>query len=526
MATMWTNARKQILAILTLATLLSMVLGACTTPTPVVQKETVIVKETVPVTVKETVAVTVKETVSVEKLITPTAGAQTYRAYTFTGKPYAAGTTVTYMAGMSIDQQRALLEDAAWFKTATGIDLKIQIGDDAKFNALVAAGTPPDLYYCSTPGLQAADGTFAPIDQYIDKTFLDRVPKVFLDGFTGLDGKLYGLQLGGWFPVVLVNTKLIKDSGGTVPNTDMTWEDVVAIGQKVTKDKNGKAPTDAAFDAKNVDIWGYWAGWFADDTLPFSNGARRFDETGTRSLVDDPKFIEAWKWWSDLTNTYKIMPSNSYLGTMGQSAGELFLSGKMAMFSEGIDYDLFRRANEKLGAGNWKIVAYPHPKSHDLVLSRYQGGACVAAKSKNPAAAVEALKFLAAAGYPTYPNMWLKDSDVVTYWLQFYPFLKDAGYAEMMKYSLTKIGPEPWNGSAAPFNIDRYTQGWDFWEKWGQVRDGKLAFDKFDFKAYAKQANEKVVAGMEKDLTQVTLAPAWKDALTKLLATRKADLTK
>jgi hypothetical protein len=94
----------------------------------------------------------------------------------------------------------------------------------------------------------------------------------------------------------------------------------------------------------------------------------------------------------------------------------------------------------------------------------------------------------------------------------------------MMEYSLARIGPEPWNGKAAPFNIDRYTQGWDFWNKWGQVRDGKLPFDQFDFAAYAKEANERVVAGMEKDLQQVQLLPEWRQALEQLLAERKADL--
>lgn len=486
--------------------LLSMVLGACVAPTPQVQvvKETVVVKEQAPAAPSPA----------------------TYRAYTFNGQKFPDGTTVTYMAGMSVDQQRALREDATWFKNATNIDLKIELGDDAKFNALVAAGTPPDLYYCSTPGIQAADGTFMPIDGLVDPNFLARYPKEFIDGFTGLDGKLYGLQLGGWFPVTLVNTKMIEAAGEKAPGTDWTWDDVVRIGQKVTKDSAGKTPTDAGFDPEKVDTWGFWAGWFADDITGFSNGARRFDETGTRSLVDDPKFIAAWKWWADLSVTYKIMPTSTWLGASGQSAGEMFMAGKMAMFSEGIDYDLFRRANEKLGEGNWKIVAYPHPKDHDLVLSRYQGGACVSSKSKDPAAAVEALTFLAAAGYPTYPNLWLKDSDVIGYWESFYPFLKTAGYREAMEYSLKHIGPEPWNGKAAPFNIDRYTQGWDFWNQWGQVRDGKLAFDKFDFAGYAKQANEKVVAGMEKDLQQVKLQPAWKDALQKLLDQRKTDLTK
>ena len=425
---------------------------------------------------------------------------------------------------MSIDQQRALKEDANWFKQATNIDVQFELGDDAKFNALVAAGNPPDLYYCSTPGLQAADGTFAPIDDYIDQEFLSRYPQEFIDGYTGLDGKLYGLQLGGWFPVVLVNTKMLSDAGIAVPETDMTWEEVVNIGQQITKDVNGNTPLDAGFDPENVDVWGFWAGWFADDITAFSNGARRFDETGTRSLVDDPKFIEAWKWWADLTTTDKIMPTNTYMGSAGMSAGEIFLNGQMAMFAEGLDYDLYRRANEKLGEGNWKLVAYPHPESHDLVLGRYQGGACMSSKTANPEATVEALKFIAAAGYPTYPNLWLNDSDVVNYWTQFYPFLAQANFADTMAYSLSHIGPEPWNGKAAPFNIDRYTQGWDFWNEWGQVRDGKMPFEDFDFAGYAKEANEKVVAGMEKDLAQGQFTPEYKAALEQLLADRKADL--
>ena len=54
----------------------------------------------------------------------------------------------------------------------------------------------------------------------------------------------------------------------------------------------------------------------------------------------------------------------------------------------------------------------------------------------------------------------------------------------------------------------------------------KLPFADFDFKGYAKQANENVVKGMERDLAQTQLLPAWKDALDKILAERKADLAK
>jgi ABC-type glycerol-3-phosphate transport system substrate-binding protein len=508
-------------AALAVVALLSAILGACATPTPEVIQQTVVVQQTVPV--QQTVVV--QQTVPVPQLITPTLGAQTYRAYTYNGKKYPDGTTVVYMGGMSVDQQRALEEDAVWFKQATNIDLQFQLGDDAKFNALVAAGTPPDLYYCSTPGLQAADGTFAPIDQYVDKDFMARVPQAFIDGYTGLDGKLYGLQLGGWFPVVLINTKLLKDAGVAVPSTDWTWDDVVAIGQKVTKDANGKGPTDAAFDPKKAAVWGFWAGWFADDITAFSNGAARMDPTHTRYLSNDPKFIEAWKWWADLSTTYKVMPTNDWMGTNGTSASQLFMAGKLAMYAEGFDFSLFSQANDKVGAGNWKLVAYPHPKTHDLVLSRYPGGACMTAKSKNPAATVQALEFLSASGYIWYPNLWLKDSNVVSYWTQFYPFLKDVNFADTMTYSLAHIGPEPWNGSAAPFNVDRYTQSWDFWNKWNDVRNGKLAFDKFDFAGYVKQANTAVIAGMTKDLQQVNLQPAWKDALQKLLDAVKAAQT-
>lgn len=473
-----------------------------------------------PVTVKETVVV------EVEKVITPTPGPVTYRGYTFAGQRFPDGTTITYMAGMNPDQLRALREDAQWLKQATNIDLRIELGDDAKYNALLAAGNAPDLYYCDTPGIRAADGTFMPINDYVDEAFLSRFPQGFTDGFTGLDGKLYSIQIGGWFPVVLVNTKLIKDAGGTEPAVDWTWNDVVTIGQKVTKDANGKTPLDADFDPQKGDVWGYHPGWFSDDVLPFSNGVSRADETGTKMQIDDPKFIEAWKWWSDLYNTAKVAAPPSWYGAQGRGARELFLAGKLAMYAEGIDYDLFRQANDKLGEGNWKIVAFPRPSDKDLTLARYQGAACVSSKTQNPAAAVEALKFLATAGFVWYPSLWLKDVDYISYWEETYPFLKTAGYRETMEYSLAKIGPDPWHWKATPFDVNRYTEGWDFWQKWGQVQDGKLPFDEFDFAGYTQQANESVVKGMERDLAQTQLLPAWKEALDKILAERQADLAK
>ena len=505
-------------------------LGACTK----IVKETVeiekIVKETVEVekVVKETVEVEKVVTKEVEKVVTQVvekAAPVSLRGYTYSGDGYPDGTTVTYMAGMSTDQKRGFVDDAAWLKQATNIDLVVEQGDDAKFNALLAAGTPPDLYYADTPGIRAADGTWLAIDEYVDPEFMSRYPQSFIDGFTGLDGKLYGMQLGGWFPWAWVNVKMLQDAGVAVPETDLTWDDVVTIGTQLTKDVNGKAPADSGFDAENVDVWGAWLGWFSDDILCFSNGASRYDETHTKFLMDDPKVIEAWKFWADLTCTHKIMPSSTWLGAAGTGAGELFINSKLAIYTDGISMDFCRRAEETLGTGNWKLVGFPHPASHDLVLSRYQGGAAVSSKTADPAAAVEALTFLASAGSMWYPNLWLNGVDYVSYWEQVDTFLTGANFRETFEYSLPKIGPEPWNGTAAPFNIDRYTQGWDFSSKWSQVRDCSMPFEEFDFAGYTKTANEKLVEGMAKDLEQAQLLPAWKEALQSIYDERKAEIS-
>lgn len=486
-------------------------------------KETVVVKEEVEKVVKETVVVTeekeVTKVVEVEK-----AAPATIRGYTFTGEKFTDSPQITYMAGMSPEQKRGFLDDAAWLKQATGIELIVEIGDDAKFNALLAAGTPPDLYYLDTPGIRAADGTWMPIDDYVDAEFLSRFPQVFIDGFTGLDGKLYSLQIGGWFPWAWVNTKLIQDAGATVPDTDWTWEQLVELGQKVTKDVNGNGPTDAAFDPEKVEIWGTWLGWFCDDLLCYSNGARRMDETGTKFLMDDPKVIEAWKFWADASCTHKIMPTASWMGAEGIGASEMFLNGRIAVYTDGINFDLCRRAEEELGSGNWKLVAFPHPKSHDLVLPRYQGGTGVTSASKNPAAAVEVLKFFATGASMWWPSLWLKDVDYVGYWEEVYPFLKEANFRETFEFSFQRVGPEPWHGTAAPFTVGRYTQGWDFWTEWNQVRDCKKPFEEFDFVGYTRFANEQVVAGMQKDIEQSQLLPAWREALLAIYEQRKSEL--
>jgi ABC-type glycerol-3-phosphate transport system substrate-binding protein len=479
-----------------------MVLSSCGQPTP----------EVVEKVVKETVVVEVEKT-----------GPVTLRGYTFDGEKFPDGTTITYMAGMSVDQKRQLMDDAVWFKQATNIDLLIELGDDAKFNALLAAGTPPDIYYAGTPGIRSADGTFMALDDYIDEEFLSQYPEEFIEGYTGLDGKLYGVQGGGWFPVFWVNTKLLEEAGATVPDTDWTWDDLVEIGLKVTKDANGNRPTDSGFDAENVDVWGAWLGWFSDDVLVFSNGASRYDETHTKFQMDDPKVMEAWKFWADATCEHQIMPTNSWMGAEGQGASELFLAGRLAMFSDGINYDLFSRANDTFGSDGWKLVAFPHPDDHPLVLARYQGGYAVTSASKNPEAAVEAVKLLASAGYVWYPSIWLKNIDYVGYWEEVYPFLKDVNYRDTIEYSLAHIGPEPWNGSASPFTVDRYTQGWDFWNDWNAVRDCKMPFAEFDFEGYTEFANQQVVEGMKQDLDQAQLLPEWREALEAIYAERVAE---
>lgn len=492
-------------------------IAACATPTPQVIKETVIVKETVPVkeVVKETVPVEKVVTKEVEKVVTkevikevtaaPTPAPAKYNGYTAPSKPVPAGKIQLYV-GLDPNSEKKLLGEFkdVFEKFNPGVTVELlNVAGEEKLLALIAAGTPPDVWWTGSAGtIQVADGSILDITDLLKgDPIMDDILPAYLTPYKGLDGGLYGLPNGTWFWGIYYNKKNLDAARASYPTDDWTWDDLLAIAQKSTKEGQ----------------WGYynsgitWGGGLMPYIL--SNGGREVSEDGTRWLLDSPESLEAIQFLYDLIYKHKVMPSPDTLKGFGLTDRQAFANGKYAMQTDAIHPDVFPIFAEMLGWGNFDVVLLPHPKGKPLVNWAGFGGFSVSAKTKNPQAAVELLKFLGTGSAVWWPDPCYK-SGIAAYIetsIQRYPQLKDTHFAEAFESGAKKVRFYSTNN---PFAIWRYTG-----DDWNAFRDrlwaGKVKPE--DLKTEVPKWNAKYAAGLEKDLKEVPLKPAYKEALQKIL---------
>ncbi len=95
---------------------------------------------------------------------------------------------------------------------------------------------------------------------------------------------------------------------------------MIEYGKKLTLDTDGNG---------EIDQWGFNTRedthWYLS-TMFMSNGAQIVNAEETEMLYNSPEAVEMLTLWSDMVNTYKIMPPNQH----SESKGD-FLAGKLGM---------------------------------------------------------------------------------------------------------------------------------------------------------------------------------------------------
>jgi len=444
---------------------------------------------------------------------TPGPAPERYNGYTAPSKPVPPGKLVFYV-GVDPDSEKKLNKEftEVFPKFNPGVTVELlNVAGEEKLLALIAAGTPPDVWWTpSAATIQVADGTIMDITDLLKgDPIMDDVLPAYLEPYKGLDGGLYGLPNGTWFWLIFYNKKAFDEAKTPYPTNDWTWDDLLAAAQKLTQDKDG--------DGK-PDVWGYynsgitWAGglW----PYVYSNGGREVSEDGTRWILDTPESLEAIQFLYDLIYTHKVMPSPDTLKGFGLTDRQAFANGKVAMQTDGSPPDwAFPTFAETLGWGNFDVVVLPHPKEKSLVNWAGFGGFSVSAKTKNPQAAVELLKFLARGSDPWWPDPCYK-SGVAAYvdeYMRQFPQLKDTHWQEAFELGVNKVR---FAYTSNPFSPWRYS-GPDWSAFLERLWAGKVKPE--DLKTEVPKWNAKYAAGLEKDLKEVPLKPAYKEALQKLL---------
>jgi multiple sugar transport system substrate-binding protein len=345
------------------------VLAACTQATPEKIVETVEVPVMQTEIVKETVEVkeTVKETVVVEATAAPTQAPQPKKV---------EGKVVVMHARNELTE-----EEQTQFETDNpGITIEFIQSDGNRFSAMMAAGTPPDMY-------RTVASSVAPA--LIKKQVLDLTPYFQVSSVLKIDdlapanraywaedalhlgvGKIYGITKD-WSPMqtLFINTELFEKAGLDIPADDqfMSVAESGELARKLTQREGdrtlvwgfGGDPVDWNVD---LNVWAHVA-----ETEGVNSSNRYlgvlYDEVFTKiNLTSNEKIKEAFKFYFDLA---KERAMSSPVDPSSGWSGQDFADGKVAIAVEGYwfgamaETDITRGKVKALPSRRWAADGKP-----------------------------------------------------------------------------------------------------------------------------------------------------------------------
>jgi len=211
---------------------------------------------------------------------------------------------------------------------------------EAKFSALIAGGTPPDIF---SSWQDAGFGDYAARKLALDlKSFIEKssdldlksIPDALLKTYER-NGELLGIPFASGASYLFYNKKLFDAAQVPYPTTDWddanwTWETFVATAKKLTKDYG----TPNAIYGANVGTWPSNAqAWlFGGDFYPEEAYTTGFFK---ESIADSENTIAAYQAQHDLIYKDQVSPSPALNDAMS-SVGDPFKTGHIAMQLTGV----------------------------------------------------------------------------------------------------------------------------------------------------------------------------------------------
>jgi len=259
-----------------------------------------------------------------------------------------------------------------------------------KLQTQIAGGTPPDVGIADYGRLltYAKSGILLAIDDYIavDNFSLETLLPAAVAQYRwqegdfdsgGEGGKMYGLPSDAQSQILAYNKNMFDAAGVSYPSDDWTWDDLVAAGQTITKaDQN---------------IWGMQfisPGIMTKGNFLFAADGGNHTADFSKSMLDTPESIEAFKWNWDLVYTHKISPTPGAL-----SGTNPFMSGQVAMVVDGVWWISDFATIEGF---EWDIALFPkHPKTGKRTTSLESDGWWIFQNATNPEMAWSLMKYLA-----------------------------------------------------------------------------------------------------------------------------------
>lgn len=193
-----------------------------------------------------------------------------------------------------------------------------------KLLTLIAGGSAPDVMrvdsYFFGDFLQA--GALRQIDDLVKRDNID-MSKYYPEGVeeNSHDGKLYGLPWGTAPLYMMLNLKVFRDAGVSLPSMDWNWDDFVKLVKELTKGTGADKQYGFAMNVTGLSSF-----------LPFvwANGGDLFNKDRTQFTLDQPEAYDAIQKLADLYQQ-GYMPQDS-LDANSDVFDRWFVNNKLAMY--------------------------------------------------------------------------------------------------------------------------------------------------------------------------------------------------
>lgn len=221
---------------------------------------------------------------------------------------------------------------------------------------LGAKESKPDCFFVGIPmaAHYGFHGYTLPLEKYFTDEEMKIFPEVLVDRATFM-GHFICPPLNNSSQLLYYNLGLFEEAGLEVPSVKIedrwTWKQVMEAGTKITRDVNGDGI---------IDIWGFQFDQVSRAyqllALPQSLGGPSGVDEKTLEVegqISNPEWIEAFQFYSDLHNKWKISPK----GIDPAGVPPLFATGKLALFVGGLwNIPTFEQARDL----RWGVAPHPY----------------------------------------------------------------------------------------------------------------------------------------------------------------------
>lgn len=270
----------------------------------------------------------------------------------------------------------------------------------SKLKTMLAAGTPPDLFYLPPDLLpeMASLKLIRPIDDFIEQEkqagtgdFLEDYYPILLDGYrydteTGLTGTgpLYGLPKDFTTAVFYVNVDLFQAAGVPIPYDGWTWEEFESAMRQITALNGQPAYAQRRIYGGVLQIW--------PDTLRnilWTFGGEFFGEDFRDVTLDEPPAQEALQ----MIVRTRLEEKTVFNATgIARDGGQEFINGNIGVAGPVGRWMVPRYAS--ITRFRWDVVPVPHKAGHPPASQIFMTAWGMTAGTKHPEEAYRLMRFL------------------------------------------------------------------------------------------------------------------------------------